>query len=146
MIKYKIQAKANPTNREEVKYYLQIAPTSVVTVESVIKRISNSTTVTSSDVRAVIDALEYEIIESLRHGDSIRLGHIGSFRPTIASEGTETVKEAKTRGANLIKKVNVIYTKSAEIENAMRIYNLEFAMAKDVVNASEDEEDEATTE
>ena len=34
-------------------------------------------------VKAVVDALEVEIIDCLQQGRSIRLGDLGSFRPSL---------------------------------------------------------------
>ncbi len=146
MIKFKISAKRLPQSGDEgttVKYCPQIVPTSVETLDQIVKRISNRTTITSSDVRAVIDALEYEIIEVLQRGDSVRLEKIGSFRPTISARCVDTAAEAKSKGVSLIKKVNVIFTKSVDMSSAMELSNLEFSAAQDLINATDPTDDES---
>ena len=92
MIKYVIQAKKNPLKKEEVKFYPQAAPTTPVTLAQIIKRIEKRSTVSSADVKAVLDALQYEVIEALENGNTVRLGDIGSFRLTIKAEGALTAK------------------------------------------------------
>lgn len=135
MIKYVIQAKKNPLKKEEVKFYPQAAPTTPVTLAQIIKRIEKRSTVSSADVKAVLDALQYEVIEALENGNTVRLGDIGSFRLTIKAEGTLTADEAKGMGAKLIKQVNVQFTKSTVMRDSFDIRNLDFGPQEDIVNA-----------
>lgn len=57
MIKYVIQAKKNPLKKNEVKYYLQMAPTTPMTLAQIVKRVEKRSTVSNADVKAVLDAL-----------------------------------------------------------------------------------------
>ena len=61
MIKYVIRAKKSPIAKS-VKYYPQMAPTTPVTFAQIVKRIEKRSTVSSADVKAVLDALQYEVI------------------------------------------------------------------------------------
>ena len=135
MIKYVIQAKKNPLKKEEVKFYPQAAPTTPVTLAQIIKRIEKRSTVSSADVKAVLDALQYEVIEALENGNTVRLGDIGSFRLTIKAEGAATAVEAKARGAKPKKKVNGQFTKSTVMRDSFDIRSLDFAPQEDIVNA-----------
>ena len=135
MIKYVIQAKKNSLKKEEVKYYPQAAPTTPVTLAQIIKRIEKRSTVSSADVKAVLDALQYEVIDALENGNTVRLGDIGSFHLTIKAEGAATAAEAKTKGAKLIKKVNVQFTKSTAMRDSFDIRTLDFAPQEDITNA-----------
>lgn len=56
MIKYVIRAKKNPIAKT-VRYYPQMAPTTPVTLAQIVKRIEKRSTVSSADVKAVLDAL-----------------------------------------------------------------------------------------
>ena len=103
MIKYVIQAKRNPANPEQTKYYPQMAPSTPITLAQVVKRIEKRSTVSSADVKAVLDALQYEVVEALADGNSIRLNDLGSFRLTITANGVDSAAEAKKQGARLIK-------------------------------------------
>lgn len=134
MIRYVIQARKNPL-KKEVKFYPQAAPTTPVMLAQIIKRIEKRSTVSSADVKAVLDALQYEVIEALENGNTVRLGDIGSFRLTIKAEGVATAVEAKTKGAKLIKQVNVQFTKSTAMRDSFDIRNLDFAPQEDIVNA-----------
>ncbi len=134
MIKYVIQEKKNPLNGE-VKYYPQIAPATPMTVDQIIKRVEKRSTVSSADVKAVLDALQYEVIDALESGNSVRLGDIGSFRLTIKADGMATAAEAKKQGAKLIKQVNVQFTKSTAMRDAFEVQRLDFAAQDDISNA-----------
>ena len=137
MIKYVIQAKRNPIKKDEVKYYPQMAPTTPMTLAQIIKRIEKRSTVSSADVKAVLDALQYEVIDALENGYSVRLGDLGSFRLSMKSEGMETAAEAKKKGAALIKQVNVQFTKSTAMRDALEVQSLNFAPQEDIVNATD---------
>ena len=118
MIKYVIQGKRNPLDRSQMKYYAQMASTTPVTLEQIIKRIEKRSTVSSADVKAVLDALQYEVIDALESGNSVRLGDLGSFHVTISSKGSATAAEV---GIANINAVRVQFTKSAKMKSALRI-------------------------
>lgn len=96
-----------------------MAPSTPMTLAQIVKRVEKRSTVSSADVKAVLDALQYEVIEALENGNTVRLGDLGSFRLTMKSQGVETATEAKKKGALLIKKVNVQFTKSTAMRDAL---------------------------
>ena len=102
MIKYIIQAKKNPQKKDEKKkFYPQIAPSTPVTLPQIVKRIEKRSTVSSADVKAVLDALQTEVIDALESGNTVRLGDLGSFRLTIKSEGVATAARDVVKGGRL---------------------------------------------
>jgi len=137
MIKYVIQGKKNPLKKTEIKYYPQMARSTPMTLAQIVKRVEKRSTVSSADVKAVLDALQYEVIEALENGNSVRLGDLGSFRLTMKSQGVETVAEAKKKGAQLIKKVNVQFTKSTTMRDTLTPQLLDFSIQEDIINASD---------
>ena len=134
MIKYVIRAKKNPLKKNVVKYYPQMAPTSPLTLDQIIKRVEKRSTVSSADVKAVLDALQYEVMEALASGSTVRLGDLGSFRLTMKSEGAETAAEAKRKGAQLIKRVNVQFTKSTTMRDTLSVHLLDFDAQENITN------------
>ena len=102
-----------------MKYYPQMAPTTPMTLAQIVKRVEKRSTVSSADVKAVLDALQYEVIEALEAGNTVRVGDLGSFRLTMKSQGVETAAEAKKKGAQLIKQVNVQFTKSTTMRDSL---------------------------
>ena len=61
--------------------------------------------------------LQKILIRLLLEGKTVRLAGIGSFRLTAKSEGSETKAEAT---ANNIKKVNLRFTTSEEMRDALK--------------------------
>ena len=135
MIKFVIRAKKNPLKKEQVKFYPQMAPGAPVMLRTIVGRIEKRSGVSSASVKAVLDALQYEILQTLADGNSVRLGDLGSFRLKMNGEGASTAKEAKEKGANLIKRVSVRFTKSSTMRMALDKRNLIFGAQDDIRNA-----------
>ena len=117
MITYKVVEKKKP-GTQDFKYYGQIATVKPMGIRELCKKVAHATTATPSDVKAVIDAMEYEIIEAIKDGKSVRLGTLGSFRPTIKSEGAES---AATWATNMIKSVNVRFTAGSGMKSELNV-------------------------
>ena len=126
MIKFVIKGKKNPQKKTETKYYAQAAAATPLTLPQIVKLIEKRSTVSSSDIKAVLDALQFEIIQALQNGNSVRLGDLGSFHITISSNGAATQEDAQKAGARLIKKVMVQFVKSAEMARAFALDELSF--------------------
>ena len=126
MIKFVIKGKKNPQKKTETKYYAQAAAATPITLPQIVKMIEKRSTVSSSDIKAVLDALQFEIIQALQNGNSVRLGDLGSFHITINSTGLSSEEAAKKNGAKLIKKVSVQFVKSAEMGRAFDLSELTF--------------------
>lgn len=120
MIKYKVVERENPVTRVKT-YFAQVAPVEPVTLEQVVKRIEKSSTVSSADIKAVLDALQFEVIQCLQDGKSVRLGDLGSFRPTISSRSAES---AETFLPSNIKRVRVQFSPSGTMLEEMSLDRL----------------------
>ena len=66
------------------------------------------------------------IKRNLANGSPVRLGDLGSFRPSVSGKGTE---DASKCGASSVKKARVIYVPSAEIKEAVSMYSFSKAGA-----------------
>lgn len=100
-------------------YYPQLATPVADDHMHIIERIEKKCTLASADVKAVVDALEVEIIDSLRQGRSVRLGDLGSFRPTLrCSAGVDLPELA---GVGQIKRVHVVFHPSSRIRRALSV-------------------------
>ena len=128
MIHYKIETKKSPRTGTS-KYYVQIAPTVPVARSAIISQIEKITSLSSSDVKACLDALEYCITEAMKEGKSVRLGDLGSFRPTLSSFGTT---ERNKANSTLIRFVRVRFTMSGQMGLDLQPERLEFALHKNV--------------
>ena len=128
MINYIVARKKNMTDGS-IKYYAKVAPVSPVYVNDIAARISKTCTVTEHDVKAVLSALQEQVIYSLSDGHSVRLGDLGSFRPTIACKGMDKAEDLTVRN---IKKVRVKFTPSATLEKELSPAFVSFSKYKHV--------------
>lgn len=117
MITYKIVEKKKP-GTGDFKFYGQISTVKPMGIRELCKKVAARCTATSSDIKAVIDALEYEIIEAVKDGKSVRLGTLGSFRPTLKSEGAAAEKDWSV---SMIKSVNVRFTAGASMKSELNV-------------------------
>lgn len=123
MLKYAVRALRNPSTQEK-KFYALCAPTSTLKLRDVIEQIETRCTVTAPDIKAVLNALETVVINAVKGGSAVRLGDLGSFRPTICSTGSATDAEVSAKN---ITKVRCRFTSSAEMNRKLNLLNLEFA-------------------
>ena len=91
-------------------YYAQIAKVQPFGIDAIIEVISVRTTIASADVKAVLDALQNVTLRLVSEGQSLRLGDLGSFRPTLTSKGKDEPEQVK---ASDIKSVRVRFTRGA---------------------------------
>ena len=119
MIPYIVKSMKKP-GTDEKKFYIQVAPTVPLTLEQIAKHISSRCTVTETDCLAVLNELETEVITAARNGNSVRLGKLGSFRPTISSRGVEAAAEAKV---SLVKAVRCRFNPGSRLRAALHLSN-----------------------
>ncbi len=134
-IKYRIAERQNPLTKT-LQYYAQVMPVEPLTLEDIAEGIEKTSTVSSADIKAVLDALQFEVIRALRAGNSVRLGDLGSFRPTLASRSALSAEAFTT--ANL-KGVRVRFTPSSRMESELKLDRVSVRLVTDEGDASEDE-------
>lgn len=83
-IDYKVVEKGQPgvVGGGEIKFYTQIVYGKEATVDELVKNIEKFSALSESDIRGVIYALE-----NVAQGRIVRLEKLGSFYPTISSQG-----------------------------------------------------------
>ena len=119
-IQVKASLRKNPQDKKAAgKYYAQVVLAPEMTQRQIIDQIADRCTVTGSDVKAVLDALMTVIKRNLANGSPIRLGDLGSFRPSVSGIGSENVDKFT---ASNVKKARVIYVPSTEIKEAVAMY------------------------
>lgn len=92
MIKYSVKEGKNPKTGAAM-FYAMAAPVTTIKLEFLAEEISQECTVTAHDIRAVISAMEEKIIGHLQNGQSVRLGLLGSFCPTLHSTAARLPEE-----------------------------------------------------
>lgn len=87
-VNYSVSPRVNPNDRDSApKYYGHVQANGDVSLREMSERIQQTCTVTKADVYAVLVALEDVIAESLKGGEIVRLGDLGTFRISISSKG-----------------------------------------------------------
>lgn len=120
-ITIKPSLRKNPQDKDAAaKYYAQVVLGPELTQKQIIEQIADRCTLTGSDIKAVLDALMTVIKRSLANGTPIRLGDLGSFRPSVSGKGIETADKCT---ASTVKKARVIYVPSSEIKEAVSLYS-----------------------
>jgi predicted histone-like DNA-binding protein len=91
-VKYTLSQKNNPRNPDEQrKWYATAKSSGELTFRKLSKEISEgSTTVSDTDVLAVLNDLTKVLKRHLENGEIVRFGDFGSFQISIGSEGAET--------------------------------------------------------
>ncbi len=135
MLTYKVVERQNALTKQ-LQYYAQVSPVTPVTLDQIVELIEKRSTVTSADVKAVLDALQFEVRNALVDGKSVRLGDLGSFRPTLSS------RSALSADAFLpanIKGVRVRYVPSAALKSDLKLDRVSLRNVTPAASGDDDE-------
>ena len=143
-IKYILKPKKDP-QRGTIKTYAQIAPIDYVDIDEVTKYLVDISSLSEGEVASMLVLLQKYVIDVLASGRSVRLGDLGSFRPTISSRGVEAGEDFDPE--SLIKKVNVRFTQSGKMLQMLDKRNVKFRLVEPNAAALDEEEEaeKATT-
>jgi predicted histone-like DNA-binding protein len=89
------------------KVYAQVVNNGYVTFEELYKDIAENCTLTSADVKAVLDRMNYELDRNLRAGRIVQFGEIGNFRMSAGSSGAVGEKNFST---SQIRNTKIVFT------------------------------------
>ena len=135
MLTYKVVERQNALTKQ-LQYYAQVSPVTPVTLDQIVELIEKRSTVTSADVKAVLDALQFEVRNALVDGKSVRLGDLGSFRPPLSS------RSALSADAFLpanIKGVRVRYVPSAALKSDLKLDRVSLRNVTPAASGDDDE-------
>lgn len=122
-MKYKVVERKKP-GTQDFKFYGTVVLGEPVGLRAIIKEIEEKCTLTQSDIVAVLYALESAVAKKLRNGQSVRFGTLGSFRPTITSNGADS---AAHWAPSMIKRVRAIFTPSGQLKQDLSVKNCTFS-------------------
>lgn len=111
LVKIKNLGKDKGTTPE--KYHAYPVANGYVTFDELCVDISEGCTLTSADVKAVIDRMNYELDKHLRSGRIVQLGEIGSFRLSVGSSGSATEKDFQS---TQIRKPKVVFVPGKRLQ------------------------------
>ena len=83
----------------------------------VTKLLADETTLNAKEAEMAVSQLLKVVTTLLLNGNTVQLGSLGSFRVTAATEASDTQEEVT---AAKIKKVNVRFTESDELKDALK--------------------------
>lgn len=118
-IKYNVIEKPEPgiTGGGVKKWYASAKTDGEMTIDELSKEIEKFSSLTEADIRGVIIALENVIITQIVNGRIIRLDKLGSFYPSLSSNGVE--READF-SPTLIKGAKLNYRPGTRITDALK--------------------------
>lgn len=99
------------------KFYARPVHSGEVSLEELSEDISHASSITQSDVYAVLQSLIREIPRNIARGNIVRLGDFGSFRLSTKSMGS-TLEEEVT--ASNIHSPKLSFHAGRQIQNVMR--------------------------
>lgn len=138
--KYKLIERRNlgADNEENPrKFYAQAINSGYVSFDELCEEIAESCTLTSADVKAVMDRMNYILDKNLRAGRIVQFGEIGSFRFAIGSTGSITEKEFN---ASQIKTPKIVFTPGSKLKDTRKLTTFEKACELPETGGSEEEE------
>ncbi|MCD4817674.1 MAG: HU family DNA-binding protein [Candidatus Cloacimonetes bacterium] len=122
-IKFRVVEKGNPGDQTAPKkFYGVVKSVGKTTLFKLAKKIAQSSTVSMTDVYAVIMAFLEMIPTELEEGKTVTLGEFGSFKTTIRTEGADTKEEFNSRN---ITKSKIVFTAGKEFKSRMRDFTYE---------------------
>lgn len=95
------------------KFYAQAVNNGYVTFLELCVEIAESCTLTSADVKAVMDRMNYILDKNLKAGRIVQFGEIGNFRLAVGSTGSVEVKDFAT---SQIKKPKIVFTPGSKLQ------------------------------
>jgi predicted histone-like DNA-binding protein len=110
--------RGNPSNASAPKlWYPVLKSTGLVKEKEVAKLLADETTLNPKEAEMAVSQLMKVVANLLLNGKTVQLGSLGSFRATAHSEGAATEAEVS---ANQIKNLNVRFTVSEELKEAIK--------------------------
>lgn len=119
-IKYRVVEKTEPgvTGGGTKKWYATVKADGELTIDDLVGQIENFSSLSEADIRGVIIALENVIQKELTNGKIIRLDKLGSFSPSLSSNGASTEQDFNS---SFIKEAKVNYRPGKRISDALKI-------------------------
>lgn len=123
-VKYTLSEKGNPSNpNAPKKWYASAIADGELSFRELSKEIAQgSTTVSDTDVMAVLNDLIKILGRNLSSGKIVRFGDFGSFQLTITSEGAETAQAFNT---SLIKNPKIQFRPGKDLKDITKTVTFE---------------------
>jgi predicted histone-like DNA-binding protein len=114
---YNRMERANPVQpNAPKKWYPVLKSTGLVKERDVAKLLADETTLNPKEAEMAVAQLMKVVTSLLLNGNTVQLSGLGSFRLTVNAEGADSEREVN---AKKVKKVNVRFTASEDLKNAI---------------------------
>ena len=125
-VSYVLVERGNPGNLSAPKkFYAQAKSSGELTLRKLSKEIaSGSTTVSDTDVLAVLNDLTKILCKHLENGEIVRFGDFGSFQVALTSGGADT---ASKFNSSLIKKSKITFRPGIDLRDMLATVKYEKA-------------------
>jgi len=127
-VKYVLVQRKNPLKPEEdkKKWYAKTKSSGELTFRKLGKEIAEgSTTVSDTDVMAVLNDLTKILRRHLENGEIVRFSDFGSFQVSVSSEGAETEEKFNH---SMIKSSKILFRPGIDLKEMQK--NLKFEKVK----------------
>lgn len=132
-IRFKAVQRVNPSDQNAArKFYARATTKEVKGLLDLADIMSDGGTIRRSDIYAVLISLVSAITREIKSGNRVNMGELGTFYPSINSEGYETAEEVSANG---IKKVNLRYRPAKEMKKVLR--TLDFQKIGDAASGTD---------
>ncbi|PID88450.1 MAG: DNA-binding protein [Bacteroidia bacterium] len=123
-VKYVVREKGRPADPEAPKKWYAMAKSSgEISFKQLSREISEgSTTVSDTDVMAVLNDLSKLLSRHLAAGEIVRFGDFGSFQVSVQSNGSDTEKEFHS---GLIKKAKINFRPGERLRDMLKTVRFE---------------------
>lgn len=119
-IKYRVIERGQPgvPGGGVTKWYARIAYDGECTMDDLVRLIEKFASLSESDIRGVIVALENVIHDQLLHGRIVRMEQLGTFYPALSSQGAANVLAFNNA---LIRSAGINYRPGKRLRDALSI-------------------------
>lgn len=100
------------------KFYAQAVNSGYVPFTELCSDIAETCTLTSADVKAVLDRMNYMLDKHLKAGRIVQFGEIGNFRLALGSTGSLTEKDFST---SQIKQPKIVFTPGSKLRETRQL-------------------------
>lgn len=125
-IKFRVVLRKNPITKA-AKYYPSPVHTTRVEQSKIVAEIAEQSALTTADVKACIDRLQYIIIHHLLEGQSVKLDDLGTFSITLDGKGSDSVKACK---ADTVQAVRVRFLPATTLKEHFNVKNSEVTLER----------------
>lgn len=133
----KVQRKVlSGVDKDKMKTYAVAKSSNYCDMDKLCELISSRSAMSSADVKAILDSLNWAMGLELRSGNIVQVGEFGSFRFSVRSRGTDTEDDFN---ASMIKKARIIFAPGSSLRWASQITKFEEDDVKIVEKSEEDD-------